>query len=223
VLPETALSLGWAALAVVTAALARGLRRVTLAVHAAVYGFAAAVQSGAFLHAATTLLASPSLAWPRTPAVLVLVVAAMAAAAWLTGRVSTTPLPAQQRVPRCGLIAALAIAAAGLLVGAIVPLAAGTPGPAASVGAAATVRTAVLVLGVILLAWAGRFQTWREAGWLAYPLLVVTGFKLVLEDLARSRPASLFLAFALYGGALILVPRLRRRDSPARPSTTSAA
>jgi hypothetical protein len=90
----------------------------------------------------------------------------------------------------------------------------------------ATVRTGVLVAGVLVLAWSGTLEEWREAGWLAYPLLLVIAAKLVLEDIARSRPASLFLAFALYGAALILVPRLRRRvvapradPLPAPPST----
>jgi hypothetical protein len=49
-------------------------------------------------------------------------------------------------------------------------------------------------------------------------VLAIAGVKMVLEDLPRSRPATLFLAFALYGGALIVVPRLRRRgDRVAAP------
>lgn len=206
-----ALALGWAALAVVSSALARQFRRLSLAVHGCVYAVAAGVQSGALVHASTTLLASPSSRWPGAPAAAVVVVAAMAAAAWLTARTSLGPLSTQQRVPRCVLIAALAVGAAGLFVGGLVPLLAGAPGPQANAGVAASARTAVLVGGVLLLAWAGRFEAWREAGWLAYPLLAVIGLALVLEDLVRSRPSSLFFTFALYGTALILVPRLRRR------------
>jgi hypothetical protein len=89
----------------------------------------------------------------------------------------------------------------------------------ASAGAVATVRTAVLVGGVLLLAWVGRSDSWLEARWLAYPALAAIGLKMVLEDLPRSRPATLFLAFGLYGMALIVVPRLRRREvsTPAVP------
>jgi hypothetical protein len=66
------------------------------------------------------------------------------------------------------------------------------------------------------LAWAGRHPAWLEAGWLAYAVLAGTGLKILLEDLPRSRPATLFLAFGLYGAALILFPRLRRaRAAPA--------
>jgi hypothetical protein len=35
----------------------------------------------------------------------------------------------------------------------------------------------------------------------------------MLVDLPQSRPATLFLAFALYGVALIFLPRILRRDS----------
>jgi uncharacterized membrane protein len=96
-----------------------------------------------------------------------------------------------------------------------VPALAGPLGPEANAGVVATVRTAVLASGAILLAWAGRSAAWREAGWLVYPLLVAIGLKLLVEDIARSRPATLFLAFAAYGAALILVPRLRRRAGQA--------
>jgi predicted tellurium resistance membrane protein TerC len=118
------------------------------------------------------------------------------------------------------------VAAVGLAVGWLVPPLAGAPGPGANPGVVATIRTAVLVAGVLLLAWISRSERWHEAGWLAYPVLVVIGMKLLLEDLARSPPASLFLAFALYGAALILVPRFRRREqhepgaSAAEPAAT---
>jgi hypothetical protein len=226
VLTGPALALGWAVLAVAAAALARLRSRLTLAVHGCVYAVMAAVQGDAILHATTTVLASPTVAWPRASAAQVAVVAAMVAACWLTGRVTLAPPRLQQRIPRCALVATTAVAAAGLLVGWLVPLVAGAPGPGADAGVVATVRTGVLVAGVLVLAWSGTLEEWREAGWLAYPLLLVIAAKLVLEDIARSRPASLFLAFALYGAALILVPRLRRRvvapradPLPAPPST----
>lgn len=216
------LAVGWAALAVASAALGRGFRRFTLAVHGCVYGVAAAVQGGALAHAARTLLAAPTARWPAAPASAAAVVAALLAAAWLTGQAPPGPLAARQRAPRAVLLAALAVAGAGLLVGWLVPWVAGAPGPQVSAVAAAAVRTAVLVAAVLLLAWAGRFEPWREAGWLAYPLLVAVGLALALENLARSRPSSLFLDFALYGTALILVARLRRRGAAPRPAAAAA-
>jgi hypothetical protein len=76
----------------------------------------------------------------------------------------------------------------------------------------------VLALGALALAALGRLPTWSEARWLAWPVLALAGVKLAAQVLdAASRPATLVLAFALYGAALILVPRLRRRTrAPAR-------
>ena len=51
---------------------------------------------------------------------------------------------------------------------------------------------------------------------LVYPILVVGGIKLVVEDLRHGDPVALFAAFACYGLALIAAPRLQRRP-PATP------
>jgi hypothetical protein len=72
----------------------------------------------------------------------------------------------------------------------------------------------VLSLGALALAAMGRLAACCDARWLAWPVLGLAGVKMVIEDLPRSRPATLFLAFAVYGAALILVPRLRRRSAP---------
>jgi hypothetical protein len=201
-LPAGALGAGCAILAVAAAAAARGLRRLTLATHAALYAVVAAGASGLLQHAWIALLASPLVAWPgATPGTLA-VLAAIGAVAVLGADARAAAAPPRDRIPRCGLVAALAVAAAGVAVGWLVPAIAGAPGPGANAGVAATVRTGVLVAGVLALAAASRRAAWREAGWLAYPLLVAVGLKLLVEDVSRSRPASLFVAFALYGAAL---------------------
>jgi hypothetical protein len=77
-------------------------------------------------------------------------------------------------------------------------------------GVLATVRTAVLsvlAVGAALLDRPGRFSA---VGKLAYPLLAATGLKVALVDLRASSPATLFVALACYGAALVLVARLRR-------------
>ena len=63
------------------------------------------------------------------------------------------------------------------------------------------------------MAWIGRHDGFREWAWLVYPLLVVTGLKMVAQDFMQSRPATMFVALALYGAALIVAPRLRRRQA----------
>jgi hypothetical protein len=46
---------------------------------------------------------------------------------------------------------------------------------------------------------------------LVYPILIAGGLKLLLEDIRAGRALTLFISFALYGGALILSPHLARR------------
>jgi hypothetical protein len=63
-----------------------------------------------------------------------------------------------------------------------------------------------------VLALAYRRLRGPELRWLVPPALVVGGLKLLAEDVPRGRPATLFLSLAAYGGALVLVPRLLRRE-----------
>jgi len=53
-----------------------------------------------------------------------------------------------------------------------------------------------------------------------YPLLVTGGIKLAAEDLPRSGASTLFVAFAVYGVALIAAPRIyaRGRQRMMRPT-----
>jgi hypothetical protein len=213
VLPERALGLTWAVLGVVFADLARRGGRKTLAVHAAAYGAAAVAASGALGHAFEAAFASPAEAWTAAALPEACVVAAAGATAWLCAGG-----PARrvwfERVPQVVLLAVLACGASGLAVGWLVPPLAGAP-PGANAGTVATIRTAVWVAGALWLGWIGRREAWVEARWLTYPALAAVGLKILVEDLQRSRPATLFLAFALYGAALIIVARGRRsREGP---------
>ena len=60
-----------------------------------------------------------------------------------------------------------------------------------------------------------RFKRWPEARWLVYPVLVLVGVKLFLEDFPHGQPATLFVALALVGSALILVAKLLARNDAA--------
>ncbi len=219
-LPVAVLPVGWAALAIAAGAVARAFGRRMLAAHAATFAFGAAIASGLLEHAADALLTPPD-AWQAASVASVLVAAAMAGTAWIAS--ALPPRTPVERIPRLLLVAGLAAGTVGLLVGWIASAIASTPSAGASPGAVATVRTAVLVAGALLLAWLGRLEGWLEARWLAYPLLVAIGLKILIEDLPRSRPATLFLAFGLYGAALIVVPRIRRRHAPIRPAGAARA
>lgn len=213
VLPERALGITWAVLGVAFAGLARRRGRKTLAVHAAAYGAAAATVSGTLTHAFEAAFASPAQPWTSATPAEVLVAVAGGVTAWLCAGG-----PARrawfERIPQLALVGAVACGASGLVVGWLVPPLAGLP-PGANAGTVATIRTAVWVGGALWLTWLGRRDAWIEAGWLTYPALAAIGLKILVEDLPRSRPATLFLAFALYGAALILVARGRRtREGP---------
>ena len=80
-------------------------------------------------------------------------------------------------------------------------------------GLLATIRTGVLAIAALVVAWIGRHAGFREWSWLVYPLLVGIGFKMAVQDFMHSRPVTLFVALALYGAALIVAPRMRRRQA----------
>ena len=82
---------------------------------------------------------------------------------------------------------------------------------AVDIGALATVRTVVIAVAAVMLAVLTRRRGFSEALWLAYAALAFGGVKLLLEDFPSSRPATLFIALAVYGVALMAVPRLTRR------------
>ncbi|WP_242343261.1 hypothetical protein, partial [Anaeromyxobacter terrae] len=215
-----ALPIAWIALAVAAGALGRRQGRLTLSAHAAGYAAAAAIASGLVAHAAEASLASPRVPWtPVTPAALV-VLAGLCLVAWLGAEGGARTRA--QRAPRILLLAMLAAGLAGVALGWIAPAVAGLPGHGADAGEIAAVRTALLVCVTLGLASLGRLPAWSDGAALAYPALAALGLKIVLEDVPRGRPATLLVAFACYGAALILVPRIRRRRTEA-PAARSAA
>jgi len=217
-LPGAALPIALGALAAAVAVLARRHGRRTLGAHAAAYGVAAVATSGLLGAAARATFSSAGGAFERAGPAALTTLALAAVAAGLGSEARGT---FRERVPRLALVAAIAVASEGVLLGWLAPLAA--RGPAADPGAVATLRTAVLVGGTFALAFLGRSEGWCEARWLVYPLLALTGLKLLVEDVSRSRPATLFVAFAAYGAALLVVPRLRRATPSPPPAATSPA
>jgi hypothetical protein len=101
----------------------------------------------------------------------------------------------------------------GLMVAYIAPVVAGVGGPDADPAVLAALRTAVLSAAAVTLALSSRHKRWPEARWLVYPVLILVGFKLFLEDFPNGQPVTLFVALAVVGSALILVARLLGRDS----------
>jgi hypothetical protein len=116
--------------------------------------------------------------------------------------------PLYTRVPRALVVALLVWGGAGALVALFTAIVSRAMGSAADAGVVATIRTATLAAAAVALAWAGQRDRFRESAWLLYPVLAAGGIKLLIEDLPLSKPATLFVALAAYGLALIAAPRL---------------
>jgi hypothetical protein len=201
---------------------ARRLHRTTLAAHALVYLCAAAAPSGLAAAAVTGLLFPATEPWAPVGAAAWLTLAA-AAVCWA---LSTPEARRESGRTAHALRVALAVfaaagfAGAGLVVArSMLPL---TPPAESQAALIATVRTAVLAAAALVVAWLGRQDDTREFGTLLYPVLVCGALKLLVEDLPASPPLLLFIAFALYGGALIAGPRIARALPTSTPRATAA-
>jgi hypothetical protein len=200
----------WSALALAAAGGGYALASVTLKAHAVLYTVAAAIAGGWIAHVGHGLGVPLGPPWPSATGGAV--VGLLAAVATTLVVLAAGPGPYPTRFSRVPSLLLLALAVGGVL-GLALAWAAGAlvgQGPGAA-GVMATLRTAALVAATLALAVLGRSPRLPEARWLVSPLLVVAGIKLLLEDLRVSRAATLFAALALYGTALILAPRLRRR------------
>jgi len=200
----------FAVLGVVAVVLWSRTGRLYLLLHGAVYVVAAGFPSQALRYGAWALAASPVGPWLLPSAVMLVMLVAGALSAWFA---AARPDP-EGGVPASGLRLVIVVAcvwvACGAVIGALAPAVAGLPDRSVDLGALATLRTAVLAVAALVIAWASRQAKFREWAWLVYPLLVVIGLKMVAQDFKFSRPATLFIALALYGAALIVAPRLRK-------------
>jgi hypothetical protein len=206
------LSLVWAALTVGASFLGGRFDRVTLRLHGAVYAVAGALQSGLFALVLATFTRAFGEAWrPGGPGALLILVAAFVGYGVLVATQRGRAVPWQALLPR------ILIAAVGLLgaTGVLVLLTVTALDGLRDAAVVALVRSMVLIAAAMVLAWASRWASVRELGWLVYPVLAAVGFKLLLEDLERGRALTLFIVFAAYGAALIVAPRLLRRPAEA--------
>lgn len=201
----------WSLLGVASAILGARFDRVSLRAHAALYAAAAAVSSG-LLAGATAAIAHGAPIRPEQTWAAVALAGAAAAYATLIARRSDRRPPGHARAPRL-VLAAITVAGG---VGAVSSLTTGAF-PSAGGGPVAVeafaVRTLVLAAAAIALAWTARRTGLAELGRMAWLLLAAGGAKLLLQDLKEGGSASLFLAFACYGAALVVAPRLLRPPS----------
>jgi hypothetical protein len=218
------LSLGGPALVVVfcafgVVALALGALgdRSTLRAHGALYGMAAAVASGLVCAAGDVLLVNPAAWRPLSGAMLVALAFVLGGCIALMATMRRDA-PASLRLPQAALAALLVALLAALLIRLLVPAALALASEDGAPAALAALRSVVMALLAVALAVLGRRLQRPELHWLVYPLLVLGGIKLVWEDLRIGEPVALFAAFAAFGFALLVTPRLMRQSIANAPA-----
>lgn len=192
---------------VATALLAMRQARLWLAVQTTVFVVAAAAASG-LLTTATLAIARPPAEWPALDGFMAIAFAAAAIAPALRLRRPVDSWGAWSCIPQTVLLWMVAWLCVGLGTATAVRILGS--GGALDAAALSTIRTGVFVVAALIAALASRTVLAREAGWLAYPILVLTGLKIVLVDFPQGRPSTLFIALAMYGAALILAGRASR-------------
>jgi hypothetical protein len=201
----------WSTLAVLCAFLGQRFDRMTLRFHAIVFGLAAAGGSGLLRAAEDGLTANGRVPWhPLTPAGGLAFVG-VGTCYLLLARRTARGVPLGRLLPELLGLILLGWAAGGLLARLLGGVLASAPGPETDAGLLAAARTATIAAIAIGLAWAGRHLSLRELSAVVYPVVVAGGVKLLAEDFRFGTPLTQFLALALYGGTLVLVPRVSRR------------
>jgi len=208
------LALIWSALALAGVGLGGRFDRTTLKFHGAVYGFAGAMAAGLVTYAADALLADTLANWrPFTP----LAIGVAAAVVGCYGLLVATRRPIDRAwyelLPQAILGALVIWSVTGMAAAWISRPAVAASGHESGAAFVASTRTALIALMAVALAWAGRRWSLQELLWLVYPMLVAGGIKLLWEDFQLDEPVALFVAMAAYGGALILAPRLMKREA----------
>jgi len=198
-------ALALTALAAMLAVAWRRSGRVSLGGHAAVALVVASVSGGLMALAESAFMGGlPATAVVGTAGLTLAVALAISASRMAACH---QPRPTPSDIPAI-VIGALALAGlAGVLT---LTIARGAGWGAADAGVLATARTALLSGLAVLAAWLHRPGAFSSLGTLAYPLLALIGIKLAFADLRVSTAATLFIALACYGAALVLVPRMRR-------------
>ena len=201
----------WFALAVAFVWTGGRFGRLTLQVHGAIYLLLALASSGALQESTGVLLGSAGRPGERQID-LWTALAASAAAYWLTkhyrfdGAPSTTRQSCRLAIAASFVWLAAAAAAGELIAGYRLAF-----GYFAADAYCATIRTGVLACLALLLAWAGPRWNRSELSLLAYPAMLLGGYRLIAWDIHHGEKAALFLSLLLLGGALTVLPRLVRR------------
>jgi hypothetical protein len=205
-LQGAALAAVWAALAACMMVVGFVRSRDTLRVHGAVY-LLLAVVSSRLLQLAAGQIARQGSDPGHVGAAYLLVLAGSAGC-----YTAILTLGRQDRLHWTDRIEAIVVAALAVWGSAGVI----SEGISVFVSPAPPLRTALLTLLAMGSAWAAARWNRSELERIAWPLMGVAGLKLIAEDFPRGQSHNLVVSLILFGGGLILLPRLARVKKPAR-------
>jgi hypothetical protein len=195
-------------LALALVALSLGQRRLDeyAALHASVFLVVSVIASDLLTTALGVWVSHPD-PWPGMDLVAWITLAAATACAIIPVR----PQDGAGRIlTMTGRIAMASVVVIGAGGAALMLIA---PAVAHDAGALASLRTVLLSLAVVGLTIAGRSHRLAIFSTLVYPALIIGGVRIVADDFRHSRAATLFVALAFYGAALVIAGRSRTAAS----------
>ncbi|HEX7596708.1 MAG TPA: hypothetical protein VF518_00745 [Polyangia bacterium] len=209
-LSDAAAAVAWSVLAVAAIWVGGIFLRLTLKLHGGIFLLLALVSSSALEQAAGLLLGSRT--WPGGAPWAIWSGALTATLCYAIGtRHGAAVTPSWSSRTLRILVAGTAVwLVAGIAAGLLTYAYHGIFGADATHAYCATLRTFVLSATALLLAWASGRWDRPEFGRLVYPVMALGAYRMIVVDLHQDRTTALFLSLLLYGGALILLPKLIR-------------
>lgn len=193
--------------------------RSTLIWHGTAYLLLGAVEGDA-LAGALSLLMGSAAGWSSVTAAMLFATICALLCCWMVSR------PSEAHVANTVLMVVLAtVLAGGVVCAALTSALAGNLSPYS-----ATVRTAV-ILGAVWALVRGAHPVHR---WVGIGMMVAGAYKIVAQEFRAEATMPLFLSLLLYGGMLLVIPKLLQRpvtpltagpiaDAPAQDATDSQA
>lgn len=203
----------WSLMALVMAWSSGRFERVTLSLQCTFLLLAAGVASGILTSGLQALAGDATASWPALVPWHLIIAFTTVACLFIPVAQYSERWGVAAGLPQLIVLALSVWEVGGLMVAYLAPILAGTGGTEVNLAVLAAIRTAVLSASSVTLALSSRYKRWPEARWLVYPVLLLVGIKLFAEDFPNGEPATLFVALAFVGSALLLVARLLRESN----------
>jgi hypothetical protein len=202
----------WSVLAIAMAWFSGRYERVALSLQCTFLLLAAGISSGILL-AGWQAFAGDAEFWPSFVPWHVIIALTTVACLFIPVAQHSDRWGSLAGLPQLIVLALSVWEVGGLMVAYSAPVIAAAGTAEADAAVLAALRTAVLSAASVTLALSSRHKRWPEARWLVYPVLILVGVKLFLEDFPTGQPVTLFVALALVGSALIVVAKLLSRGT----------